>query len=259
MKRLYFCLFVALLLSGCARHHYPEDYSGGWHFPLPGAKVISDYGYRDGRLHSGIDLKTTNKDKIYAAFDGEVVFAGKMSGYGNLVRIVHPNGLETYYAHMSRRDVVAGQRVKSGEVIGLCGNTGRSFGSHLHFEIRYQGNAINPEDVIDCATHDLVSDQLTLSSNSFRKVSKGSRNVSNGASGGSSTGDVWYRVRKGDTLGKIARRNGTTVKRLCQLNGISANKTLRPGEKLKVRGSASPQKKSNAKAKKSKKKGKKRR
>lgn len=238
------------------------DKSNGEKFTWPTpwtSRPSSHFGPRRRRFHYGLDLAQPTGEPIYAAFDGVVRISKYNKSYGNLVIIHHANGLETYYAHMSRRDVVAGQRVKSGEVIGLCGNTGRSFGSHLHFEIRYQGNAINPEDVIDCATHDLVSDQLTLSSNSFRKVSKGGRNVSNGASGGSSTGDVWYRVRKGDTLGKIARRNGTTVKRLCQLNGISANKTLRPGEKLKVRGSASPQKKSNAKAKKSKKKGKKRR
>ena len=149
MKRLCFCLFLVLLLSGCARHHYLEDYSGGWHFPLPGAKVISDYGYRDGRLHSGIDLKTTNKDKIYAAFDGEVVFAGKMSGYGNLVRIMHSNGLETYYAHNSKNLVKTGQRVRAGKVIAYTGQTGRASTPHLHFETRVNGKAKDPKTYID--------------------------------------------------------------------------------------------------------------
>ena len=97
-------LLLAVLLAGCSHRNYPTEAaevsgSGSWHFPLPGAKVISPYGQRGGRQHTGADLKTKNKDKIYAAFAGEVVFADKFSGYGNLIRIRHANGLETYYAH----------------------------------------------------------------------------------------------------------------------------------------------------------------
>ena len=93
-------LFVGglLLLTGCSRKVYPSEtettISNQWCFPLPGAKVISPYGQRGGRQHTGVDLKTKAKDKIYAAFDGEVVFSGKFHGYGNLVRIKHANGLE---------------------------------------------------------------------------------------------------------------------------------------------------------------------
>ena len=171
-------------------------------------------------------------EPIYAAFDGVVRISKFNRSYGNLVIIHHANGLETYYAHMSKRHVTVGQQVKSGDVIGLCGNTGRSFGSHLHFEIRYMGNAINPENVISTATHNLIEPTLTLTSSSFRKIAKGVKG-SKGSSGG------WYRVRQGDTLEKIARRNGTTVKRICQLNGISQNKVLHPGDRLKVSGSTS--------------------
>ena len=204
-------------------------------YPTPvSSRPSSHFGPRRRRFHYGLDLAQPTGEPIYAAFDGVVRISKYNRSYGNLVIIHHSNGLETYYAHMSKRHVVAGQHVKSGEVIGLCGNTGRSFGSHLHFEIRYMGNAINPENVISTATHDLLEPTLSLTSNSFRKVAKGGK----GGGSGTSTGG-WYRVRQGDTLEKIARRNGTTVKRLCQLNGISQNKVLHPGDRLKVSGSAS--------------------
>ncbi len=204
-----------------------------WPTPLA-ARPTSHFGPRRRRWHYGLDLAQPTGEPIYAAFDGVVRISKLNRSYGNLVIIHHDNGLETYYAHMSKRHVNVGDRVKSGQIIGLCGNTGRSFGSHLHFEIRYMGNAMNPEDVIDCSTHDLVNQTLTLTSKSFRKVAKGSNK-----GGGSTASNGWYRVRQGDTLEKIARRNGTTVKKLCQLNGISQNKVLHPGDRLKVSGSAS--------------------
>ena len=198
------------------------------------ARPSSHFGPRRRRFHYGLDLAQPTGEPIYAAFDGVVRISKRNRSYGNLVIIHHANGLETYYAHMSKREVAVGDHVKSGDVIGLCGNTGRSFGSHLHFEIRYMGNAINPENVIDCSTHKLVDKTLTLTSDSFRKIAKGGKG--SGGSGVASSG--WYRVRSGDTLEKIARRNGTTVKRLCQLNGIKATSTLRVGQRLKVTGSA---------------------
>ncbi|MBQ9417901.1 MAG: peptidoglycan DD-metalloendopeptidase family protein [Bacteroidales bacterium] len=214
-------------------------------WPTPtSARPSSHFGPRRRRFHYGLDLAQPTGEPIYAAFDGVVRISKYNRSYGNLVIIHHTNGLETYYAHMSKRLVVSGEHVKSGQQIGLCGNTGRSFGSHLHFEIRYMGNAINPENVMDCSTHDLISHTLELTAKSFRKVAKG------GTGKATSSGDGWYRVRQGDTLEKIARRNGTTVKRLCQLNGISQNKVLRPGDRLKVSGGAasSSTKKSSSKS-----------
>ena len=229
------------------------------------SRPSSHYGPRRRRFHYGLDLAQPTGEPIYAAFDGVVRISKYNKSYGNLVILHHANGLETYYAHMSKRNVVAGQQVKSGDVLGLCGNTGRSFGSHLHFEVRYMGNALNPENVIDCSTHDLISNQLEITSSSFRKVAKGSSKEWSAGSSQSSTGDgSWYRVRQGDNLSKIARRNGITVKRLCQLNGIKETKVLHPGDKLRVSGSVAKQKSSSAtkaskKAAKSKKKNKKRR
>ena len=213
-------------------------------WPTPeSARTSSHFGPRRRRFHYGLDLAQPTGEPIYAVFDGVVRISKRNRSYGNLVIIHHANGLETYYAHMSKREVSVGDHVKSGDLIGLCGNTGRSFGSHLHFEIRYMGNAINPENVIDCATHGLISNTLTLTSDSFRKVGKGGK----GSKGSGASSSGWYRVRQGDTLEKIARRNGTTVKRLCQLNGIKANTTLRVGQRLKVTGSASKQSKAAAK------------
>lgn len=214
-----------------------------WPTPIA-ARPTSHFGPRRRRFHYGLDLAQPTGEPIYAAFDGVVRISKLNRSYGNLVIIHHDNGLETYYAHMSKRFASVGDRVKSGDVIGLCGNTGRSFGSHLHFEIRYMGNAMNPENVIDCSTHDLISKRLELTSSSFRKQRKGGSST-----GGKASNSGWYRVRQGDTLEKIARRNGTTVKRICQLNGISANKVLHPGDRLKVSGSASSKSTStNAKA-----------
>lgn len=205
---------------------------GAFSWPTPPtSRPSSHFGPRRKRFHYGLDLAQPTGEPIYAAFDGVVRISKFNKSYGNLVIIHHANGLETYYAHMSKRNVTVGEHVKSGDIIGLCGNTGRSYGSHLHFEVRYMGNAINPEHVINCSTHDLVNERLELTSNSFRKVS------GNVTSGGNASGG-WYRVRQGDTLEKIARRNGTTVKRICQLNGISENKIIHPGDLLRVSGNA---------------------
>ena len=162
-KKYFSLLLLAVVLAGCSHRNYPTTTSTStstptpatsadsqsWYFPLPGAKVISPYGPRSGRQHTGADLKTKNKDKIYAAFDGEVVFSGKYHGYGNLIRIKHANGLETYYAHNSKNMVKVGQHVKAGQVIALVGQTGRATTPHLHFETRVDGKPRNPANYFD--------------------------------------------------------------------------------------------------------------
>ena len=204
-------------------------------FPTPHeARTTSHFGPRRRRFHYGVDLAQPTGKDIYAAFDGVVRVSRYNKSYGNLIVISHDNGLETYYAHMSQRYAKVGMRVKAGDVIGLCGNTGRSYGSHLHFEIRYKGNAMNPEHVIDCTNHKLISDELTLTQNSFRKV--GDSRVSGSSKAGSTgSGAQYYKVKSGDTLGKIAVRHHTTVRRLCQLNGIKQTTTLSIGRRLRVR------------------------
>lgn len=137
-----------------------------WCYPLAGAKVISPYGRRDGRSHSGVDLKTKPNDDIRAAFDGEVVFSAKYAGYGNLIRILHGNGLETYYSHNSKNLVKVGDRVKAGDVIALTGRTGRATTEHLHFETRINGKAYDPSRFFDHQTH-------SIKMNAFHKTRNG--------------------------------------------------------------------------------------
>ncbi len=206
-------------------------------FPTPDYAIpTSHFGPRRRRFHYGLDLAMHTGEPIYAAFDGVVRFSKYNRSYGHLIVIRHDNGLETYYAHLSKRHVTPGTRVKAGEEIGLCGNTGRSRGSHLHFEIRYNGNALNPENVISCETRALIAPTLTLTRNSFRKVAKpGLSNTSRSRAGNYSSDGKYYKVRTGDTLSRIAKRNGTTISKLCKLNGLKESSVLRPGQKLRIR------------------------
>ncbi len=137
-----------------------------WAYPLPGAKVISPFGRRGGRSHSGTDLKTKANDNILAAFDGEVVFSGNYYGYGKLIRIKHANGLETYYSHNSKNLVEVGDYVKAGQVIALTGRSGRATTEHLHFETRVNGKAVNPNRYFDHVNH-------TVKLQAFKKTKTG--------------------------------------------------------------------------------------
>lgn len=133
-----------------------------WAYPLPDAKVISPYGGRGGRGHSGVDIKTKANDEILAAFDGIVERSGPYYGYGNYIVIRHAYGFSTCYSHQSKNFVKAGQKVKAGEVIGLTGQTGRATTPHLHFEIRFCGKPIDPAIFFDHANHTLKAQTLTV-------------------------------------------------------------------------------------------------
>ena len=109
-----------------------------------GGSVTSEYGYRWGRLHAGIDIANRTGTPIRAAKSGEVIFAGTMSGYGNVVVINHGGGFSTLYAHQSRLATNDGASVERGQLIGYVGSTGHSTGPHLHFETRVDGSAQNP-------------------------------------------------------------------------------------------------------------------
>lgn len=142
--------------------------SGEWCYPLAGAKVISPYGSRGGRRHTGVDLKTRPNDNIVAAFDGVVTMSKVYSGYGKCIVIKHPNGIETLYSHNSKNLVKVGDYVKAGQVIALTGRTGRATTEHLHFECRINGRQFDPGKLFDHANHAVRMDLVT-----FTKTGKG--------------------------------------------------------------------------------------
>ena len=185
-------------------------------------RVTSKYGPRRRRMHKGIDLKVQIGDTIRAAFDGKVRIKNfERRGYGYYLVIRHPNGLETVYGHLSKFLVGVNDIVRAGDPIALGGNTGRSTGSHLHFETRFLGQAINPAD--NSIPH---QDQYV-----FRNVKINGRKSNIYTSSNSQM--VYHRVKSGDTLGKIARIYGTTVNELCRLNGLKSTSMLRIGQSIR--------------------------
>lgn len=200
-------------------------------------KISSNYGKRRRRMHYGVDLSYPTGTPVVVAFDG-IVRSSKTNagGYGNLVVVRHHNGLETYYAHLSKRLVNPGQVVSAGDTIGLGGNTGRSYGSHLHFETRYLGAPFNPNNIIDFAEYKLKCDTLYISGyKSATAVSLGQNSSSNTTTATvNQGGTTYYTVKNGDTLSHIAAKYHTTVTKIKQLNGLRSD-FLKIGQRLRVR------------------------
>jgi len=126
--------------------------------PSSTGMITSSYGFRrdpftgGGAMHSGIDFKGPKGQPILAAAGGRITHAGWKSGYGKAVEVTHGNGLMTRYAHLSRIDVTVGERIEQGIQLGAMGSTGRSTGTHLHFEVRLNGRAINPRPFLEANT-----------------------------------------------------------------------------------------------------------
>ncbi len=192
-----------------------------FHSPWIG-RLTSGYGWRNNRPHYGVDIKLKTGDSVCSVFDGMVRIARYSSTYGNVVVVRHINGLETLYAHLSKRSVKEGAEVAVGDLIGLGGNTGRSYGSHLHFETRYLGEPINPKDVfnINDSIFEVRKDSLFISSKNFSFL-KEVRRIK------------YHRVRSGDSLWRISKRYNVSINKLCRLNRISRKKTLRIGQRIR--------------------------
>ncbi len=201
------------------------DFSGA-HFPtIHGTLLNSPYGLRKHRLHRGVDMHLHVGDSVVAAYPGKVVVSKyNRRGYGNYVMIEHANGTRTLYGHLQKRLVEVGATVEGGQLIGLGGNTGRSSGPHLHFEIRYGEVNIDPATVFNIQ-------EGTLQPNADH-YPLGPAIDSHNAIQAELSKHRFHRVRPGDTLGKIAQMYGTTIEKLCKLNNITRTTILRIGQNL---------------------------
>lgn len=223
----------------------------GFHMPTSNRVVTSNFGPRWGRQHKGIDVKVYIGDTIRAAFDGKIrIVRYEARGYGKYIVMRHNNGLETTYAHMSAWLVKENEEVKAGDPIGLGGNTGRSTGSHLHFETRLCGVALNPAIMFDFRNQDVVDDYYMFHRNSYERESIAANKLRGvGGKHYGSSEDIelataapeatyakdvhFHKVKRGETLAAIARKRGTTVDKICKLNRIGKNIRLMPGQILK--------------------------
>lgn len=236
-----------------------------YHPPVLG-RISSRYGPRGRGMHKGIDISLHTGEPIYATFEGKVRYARYNSGgYGYLVILRHPNGLETYYGHLCKLNVDVNDYVVAGQVIGYGGNTGRSRGAHLHYEVRYADLTFDPERIIDFSTGDLKWQNFVLERGYFNVSSKLTEALEED---GEDMGDmfvdkngeplsseeivqslekaaakpkptvndaVYYKVKSGDNLSKIAAKYGTTVGAICRLNGIKSSTPIRIGQRLRVK------------------------
>ena len=228
------------------------------HFCMPTTSRVltSNFGSRWGRQHKGLDIKVYIGDTIRAAFSGKVrVVRYEGNGYGKYVVIRHNNGLETIYGHMSEQLVSENQYVNAGDPIGLGGNTGRSTGSHLHFETRLCGVALNPALMFDFKNQDVTGDYYVFNKNTYNRESalanrlhgvgeSSEREMASNnneeeelpmenASSATLSDIHFHKVSAGETLSSIARKRGTTIDELCKLNHIGKIIHLRPGQILK--------------------------
>lgn len=222
--------------------------------PTPSRVITSNFGSRWGRQHKGLDIKVYIGDTIRAAFSGKVrIVRYEAGGYGKYIVIRHGNGLETIYGHLSEQLVKEDQVVKVGEPIGLGGNTGRSTGSHLHFETRLCGVALNPALMFDFKNQDVVGDTYFFRRNTYEKESVLATRLRGVSGSGNHIGDndedvemaiaapaasyskdfSFHKVKAGETLASIAKKRGTSIDSLCKLNHIGKNIRLMPGQILK--------------------------
>ena len=202
-------------------------------FPLAGGKASAST--------RGLKISAAKGDKVKAMFGGTVRLARTLPSHGNVIVIRHNNGLETVYGHMSKQLVNEGDIVKKGDPIGLGGNTGRSTGSHLHFEILFMGVTINPALMFDFEQQDIVSDYFTFYKDGitnkdmyFSSVVEPKEQKDETLIVDKKVSQVKYhKVKHGETLSSIANKVGTTIDKLCSLNRITKRQTLRPGQILR--------------------------
>lgn len=199
-------------------------------YPTDSRRITSRFGLRGSRFHYGIDIGVHYGDTIRSTFSGRVrMVSYDRRGYGRYIVIRHDNGLETLSGHLSRTIVHEGDIVRAGQPIGLGGNTGRSTGPHLHYEVRFLGNAFCPTKLIDFETAQIKAEDtgsylLTKTDTYSHKPQLDELSRA-----------AYHRVRSGDTLSRIARRYGTSVRQLCRLNKIKETSIIRIGQRIRYR------------------------
>ena len=214
---------------------FPESYTidcSSFIIPIDNnIKITSKYGPRGRRMHRGIDLKVQIGDTIRAAFSGKIrIKSFERRGFGYYLVVRHPNGLETVYGHLSKFLVSENEIVHAGQAIGLGGNTGRSNGSHLHFETRFLGKDINPAEIIDFENGVPHKDEYVFHN---IKINGKKTNIYSSSTDALAT----HKVIKGETLSQIARNYNTTVAELCRLNNLTVSSKLQIGQLISVRAS----------------------
>ncbi len=217
--------------------------------PVKG-RMISKYGPRSGRLHTGTDIKLNSGDSVYCAFDGVVRIAKRLSGYGNMVLVRHNNGLETLYAHLKTIKVKINDPINAGDLIGLGGRTGRATTDHLHFETRIFGEHFDSKKYIDFDLQMMTCEKLYYKNKKvYRDIESirekpiappsnllASKDNDGQLSAIASLSEVSEHViRKGDNLWSIAKRYNTSVKNICTLNNITTEQILKIGQRLQVK------------------------
>ncbi len=250
----------------------PETYTinlRGFCMPTPSRVITSQFGPRWGRQHKGLDIKVYIGDTIRAAFSGKIrVVRYEAKGYGNYVVIRHNNGLETIYGHLSKHLVRENQTVRAGEPIGLGGNTGRSTGSHLHFETRLCGVALNPALFFDFRNQDVTGDSYTfrrstmdresarataargqkVSSYTKEEVYGGQKSTQSTpiastpvttnretvptqtSSAPRSTGFKYHKVEPGETAYSIARKYNMSIEEFQRINSLGNSTKVKVGQ-----------------------------
>lgn len=190
------------------------------------ARLGSPYGIRDHRLHRGVDIHVEKGEPMLAAYPGRVsVSKYNKGGYGHYVVVDHEDGLQTLYGHLAERLVRVGDVVFPGDIVGLAGNTGRSSGAHLHFEIRYKDININPATVINFPKWELQSGVERMSK---KKIVSAHYNMQSKLNK-----ENFYIVKPGDTFADVAKYFYISEDAVRRINGIPKDQPLRAGQRLK--------------------------
>lgn len=184
-------------------------------------RVSSKYGWRSNRMHRGIDIALPSNSPVYSTWSGIVRTKGvDATGFGKYIVVRHSNGLETVYGHLNSILVQRGDKVLSGDLIGLSGNTGRSTGPHLHFEVRYKGGDFSPSLIINFEKRHPMGDTFLWTKHLYPKNNKRS-------------GLKVYRLKEDTTLELLCEEKDWDLEELCLLNGVLPDMQLKKGRMIR--------------------------